>query len=187
MGDNLGLDRFSILITVCSPVLLAGVGVYLPIRSCESGLRVSVDLIEHGTASSGPAGDMVASRSLYISRSSLATWPHKFRGAKLVQIEAEGDQCKEDPGRGLHPLPVMFDQLVELQTSIRYMLTLCLDKENEDHQESETLGSVWGFQGPPPSRKIEEEENYFRWFQVKRPGSTSSGSNKQFPIIYYLS
>ena len=46
------------------------------------------------------------------------------------------------------------------------MLTLCLDKENEDHQESETLGSVWGFQGPPPSRKIEEEENYFRWFQV---------------------
>ena len=47
------------------------------------------------------------------------------------------------------------------------MLTLCLTNENEDtDQESETLGSVWGFQGPPPSRKIEEEENYFRWFQV---------------------
>ena len=37
----------------------------------------------------------------------------------FIQIEAEGDQYKGDPGRGLHPLPVIFDQPVELQTSIR--------------------------------------------------------------------
>ena len=100
--------------------------------------------------------------------------------------------CKDGSGgtlgstcRGLHPLPVMFPALQELQPGVRYQLSLSMAEEREGGAVTEQIGTVWGYQGLP-RRKAGPEQNHFRWFQVFRPGLSSSVTSGQFPIIYYI-
>ena len=86
---------------------------------------------------------------------------------------------------GLHPLPVMFPGVLELQPGVRYLLSLSLAEEGEEAASSEQVGTVWGYRGVP-RRKKTGEQNHFRWFQVFRPGLSSSVTSGQFPIIYYI-
>ena len=104
--------------------------------------------------------------------------------------------CREGSGgtlasscRGLHPLPVMFPSVLELQPGVRYQLSLSMKEEKEEATFTFTdqIGTVWGYQGLPRRKaEAEPELNHFRWFQVFRPGLSSSVTGGQFPIIYYI-
>ena len=63
--------------------------------------------------------------------------------------------------RGLHPLPVMFPCVLELEAGVRYLLTLSMAGESEGRPGTEQVGTVWGYQGLPPRRRT-PEQNHFR-------------------------
>ena len=46
----------------------------------------------------------------------------------------------------------------------RYMLSLRMLTEDHGKVVSDTVGTVWGFQGVPRRKSV--EQNHFRWFQV---------------------
>ena len=51
--------------------------------------------------------------------------------------------------RGLHPLPVMFPCLLELQPGTRYLLLLSLTAHQDragEQQPSQQVGTIWGHQ-----------------------------------------
>ena len=49
----------------------------------------------------------------------------------------------------------------------RYLLSLSLVEESGGCLVSEEVGTVWGYEGVPRRRQSEEDQNHFRWFQVR--------------------
>jgi len=187
-----GNKGFSLLLTVTSPVLLAGVAIFLPYRdNFEFDVRGQVDLLQHGTPHIGPHGEILSRINFNISRDTGRSWQEDCRGENPLCLQGPWQNTR--PGGtlaggciGLHPFPLIFPALVELQTGVRYLLRLYMLAVNNDQIVSDTVGTVWGFQGVP-RRKPDPEQNHFRWFQVYRQGLSSSVSSGQFPIIYYIS
>ena len=129
------------------------------------------------------------SEQFRVSRTAALEWLEDCGGSGQSCMQGP---CREGSGgtlastcRGLHPLPVMFPGVLELQPGVRYLLSLSMEEEREDATISEQIGTVWGYQGVP-RRKAGAEQNHFRWFQVFRPGLSSSVTSGQFPIIYYI-
>lgn len=186
-----GQKGFSLLLTVDCPVLMAGTAVFLPYReNLSHDLVGEVQLVRHGTPHCGPVGDRVAKTEFQISRADGLRWQEDCQGRTKYHClqgpwranrgAALGVECK-----GLHPLPVIFPGLVELEPGTRYLLSVSMREVKQGVPVSDQVGTVWGFQGVP-RRKNGPDQNHFRWFQVYRTGLCSSVTSGQFPLIYYI-
>ena len=129
------------------------------------------------------------SEQFRVSRAAALEWLEDCGGSGQTCMQGP---CREEAGgtlastcRGLHPLPVMFPSVLELQPGVRYLLSLSMAEEAGGSSLTQQIGTVWGYQGIP-RRKAGPEQNHFRWFQVFRPGLSSSVTSGQFPIIYYI-
>jgi len=188
-----GNQGFSLLLCVDSPVLLAGTAVFLPYRDhLHSDVSGEVQLVRHGTAYSGPVGEKINSSAFHVTREKALEWQQDCEGKTFACLQ--GPWLSNSPGqggtlgiscKGLHPMPVMFNCVMELEPETRYLLTLKMAEEKGGVVVSDKIGTVWGFQGVP-RRKKGSDQNHFRWFQVYRPGLSSSVTSGQFPIIYYI-
>jgi len=187
---------FSLLLCVDSPVLLAGTAVFLPYKdNVKNDVCGFIQLIRHGTPHQGPVGEEIITHQFHVSRDQARDWQNDCHG--LTQSCMQGPMNESDPNhqggtfgarcKGLHPLPVMFHCVLELEPGVRYLLNLKMVEKNDGYIVSEEVGTVWGYNGVPKNRrKKEEHQNHFRWFQVYRQNMNSSISCGQFPIIYYI-
>jgi len=186
-----GNKGFSIILQVSVPVLLAGAAVFLPYRdNFDHDVSGVVELTRHGTPHIGPSGDTVARATFNVTRAAGLSWQEDCRGTNPICLQGPWQKTRSGGTLGggcvgLHPLPVLLPHLAELEAGVRYMLSLRMVSVKRGGLVSETVGTVWGFQGVP-KRKSEPDQNHFRWFQVYRSGLSSSVSSGQFPIIYYI-
>jgi len=188
-----GNQGFSLLLCVDSPVLLAGTAVFLPYReNLHSDVSGEVQLVRHGTPHVGPIGEKIISSSFHVTKEKAMKWQEDCDGKTLACLQGPWLSNRSGQGgtlggacKGLHPMPVMFKHVMELEPNTRYLLTLKMVEEKGGVVVSDQIGTVWGFQGVP-RRKKGPDQNHFRWFQVYRPGLSSSVTSGQFPIIYYI-
>merc|ERR1719468_119422 len=136
-----GKDKqgFSLLLCVDSPVLLAGTAVFLPYRdNVRHDVSGNIRLVRHGTAHQGPVGQEVLTHQFQLTREQAMEWQEDCHGQTKscmqgpVQERAEADTGGTLGARcqGLHPLPVMFHCVLELEPGVRYLLSLSLVEES---------------------------------------------------------
>lgn len=191
-----GNEGFSLLLCVDSPVLLAGTAVFLPYKeNVRHDVSGNIQLVRHGTCHQGPVGEKVMDHQFHLTKEQALDWQDDCHGQtkSCMQGPLEESNTSERGGtlgglcRGLHPLPVMFHCVLELEPGVRYLLNLNMVEKNDGCVVSEQIGTVWGYEGVPKRRKEDcDDQNHFRWFQVYRHNMTSSVSSGQFPIIYYI-
>jgi len=190
-----GNEGFSLLLCVDSPVLLAGTAVFLPYKeNVRHDVSGNIQLVRHGTPHQGPVGEKVMDHQFHLTKEQALHWQDDCHGqtkscmqGPLHESNTLGGGTLGSLCRGLHPLPVMFHCVLELEPGVRYLLNLNMVEKNEGCVVSEQIGTVWGYEGVPKRRKEEsDDQNHFRWFQVYRHNMTSSVSSGQFPIIYYI-
>jgi len=193
LHEKLGTLGFSLLLQVCTPVLLAGAAIFLPHRDrVVHDVSGEIQLVRHGTSHCGPTGEVISRVPFQVSKSQTLSWQEDCHGSGAVCLQGpwrRGRQGTLGPScQGLHPFPVMLPGLVELQPETRYLLSLTLRQEAVG-EDQECVGTVWGFQGVPrrTDQEMENIQKHFRWFQVYRHGLMSSVSSGQFPVIYYIS
>ena len=141
-------------------------------ENLQGDVSGEVQLVRHGTPHVGPVGDKVISSAFHVSREKALQWQQDCDGKTFACLQGPwmtntsgqggtlGGTCK-----GLHPMPVMFNCVMELEPGTRYLLTLKMAEEKGGVVVSDKIGTVWGFQGVP-RRKKGPDQNHFRWFQV---------------------
>ena len=65
--------------------------IYILRREIQNSIKGCVRLVEHGTANTGPSGDLIASRTFYISRSSVGSAKQKCNGTKPVCLQVHSE------------------------------------------------------------------------------------------------
>ena len=135
-----------------------------------------IQLVRHGTPHVGPIGQQVVSVTFRVSKEKALKWQENCDGQTLACLQGPwmGNPSVQGGGgtlgascKGLHPMPVMFSEALELEVGTRYLLSLKMVEEREGVVVSDKIGTVWGFQGVP-RRKKGSDQNHFRWFQVQR-------------------
>ena len=142
----------------------------------------------HGTAHQGPVGQQVVSEEFSVGRAAALAWQENCGGSRQSCMQGPSEGQGGTLGghcQGLHPLPVMFPDLLELEPGVNYLLSLNMVEVMDGVSVRGQMGTVWGYQGVPRRRRS-DQQNYFRWFTVHRPGLRSSLTGGQFPIIYYI-
>ena len=144
----------------------------------HSDVSGEVQLVRHGTAFAGPVGEKIISSAFHVTREKALEWQQDCEGKTFACLQ--GPWLSNSPGqggtlgiscKGLHPMPVMFSCVMELEPETRYLLTLKMAEEKGGVVGSDKIGTVWGFQGVP-RRKKGSDQNHFRWFQVNSPQYT---------------
>ena len=90
------------------------------------------------------------SEQFRVSRAAALEWLEDCGGSGQTCMQGP---CREEAGgtlastcRGLHPLPVMFPSVLELQPGVRYLLSLSMAEEAGGSSLTQQIGTVWGYQ-----------------------------------------
>ena len=130
-------------------------------ENVQHDVRGRIQLTRHGTPHQGPVGDdqhndndndddddddageEMISEEFSVCRAAALQWLEDCGGSGRSCMQGP---CKEGSGgtlastcRGLHPLPVMFPALQELQPWVRYQLSLSMAEEREGAAVTEQI------------------------------------------------
>ena len=87
----------------------------------------SIQLLRHGTAHQGPVGEEVIREEFFISKEKVLEWQEDCSQGQENKSCLQGPWLDSDTGgtlsaqcRGLHPLPIMFHCVLELEPGVRH-------------------------------------------------------------------
>ena len=100
-----------------------------------------IQLIRHGTPYQGPVGEEIITQQFHVPRDQARTWQNDCHGKTQSCMQGPSDESlpNHEGGtfgarcKGLHPLPVMFHCVLELEPGVRWKIRLYFYQScNED-------------------------------------------------------